>query len=367
MLLDARLTALLLALPLSGCGSLYLAQAAAGQWRVMAAREPIPTVLADPATPPQLRARLEEVTAVREFATHALGLPDNASYRQYAALDRRYVVWNVVAAPEFSVAPKEWCFPIAGCVAYRGYFSERSARDYALSLESRSYDVVVGGVAAYSTLGKFADPVLSTMLAYGDEQLAAVIFHELAHQVVYVPGDSAFNEAFAVTVEQEGLARWLEARGRSRDLAAWRQRLAVQAEAAGLYTSYRRALQRLYAGNLDPTAMRADKRAILARLAGDLRALEARSGVPVAYAHVDAGLNNAHLASIATYYDCVPGFERLLAAAERDLPRFYAAVKALAAKPPEVRRATLCPDHDDNASEDRARAIGLQPYNAAGK
>lgn len=342
MLLDVRIAALLLVLPLSGCGTLYLAQAAAGQWQVMAAREPIAAVLADPATPPPLRARLELVAAAREFASRSLALPDNASYRRYAALDRRYVVWNVVAAPEFSVAPKEWCFPVAGCVAYRGYFSERRARDYALTLESRGYDVVVGGVAAYSTLGRFADPVLSTMLVYGDEQLAAVIFHELAHQVVYVPGDSAFNEAFAVTVEQEGLARWLGQRGEPDALAAWRQHRDVQAEAAALFATYRQTLRQLYAGGLDAPAMRVRKREVLARLGDALRALEARSGVPVAYAHVDAGLNNAHLASVATYFDCVPGFERLLAGAGHDLPRFYAAVKTLAAAPPQQRRAAVC-------------------------
>ncbi|HNS26702.1 MAG TPA: aminopeptidase, partial [Steroidobacteraceae bacterium] len=230
MLLDVRIFALLLLLPLSGCGSLYLAQAAAGQWGVMAAREPIETVVADPATPQELRARLEQVMAAREFASRELALPDNASYRQYAALDRPYVVWNVVAVPEFAIEPKEWCFPIAGCIAYRGYFSEQRARNYALTLESRGYDVVVGGVAAYSTLGRFADPVLSTMMGYGDAQLVGVIFHELAHQVVYVAGDSAFNEAFAVAVEQEGLARWLAWRGELGQLDAWRRSRAAQTQ-----------------------------------------------------------------------------------------------------------------------------------------
>ncbi len=349
MLLDVRIFALLLVLPLSGCGSLYLAQAAAGQWGVMAAREPIGAVLADPATPDDLRARLEEVMAVREFASRELALPDNASYRQYAALDRPYVVWNVVAVPEFEVAPKEWCFPIVGCTAYRGYFSEQRARDYALTLESRGNDVVVGGVAAYSTLGRFADPVLSTMLGYGDAQLAGVIFHELAHQVVYVPGDSAFNEAFAVTVEQEGLARWLALRGQPDKLAAWRAWRAAQAELATLFARYRESLRRLYAGDLDAPAMRERKRAILGKLASEVRALEARSGVRQGYGHIDAGLNNAHLASVATYFDCVPGFERLLGAQGGDLPRFHAAVKALAAQPMEARRAAVCAGAPDAA------------------
>jgi len=342
MLLDVRIFALLLLLPLSGCGSLYLAQAAAGQWGVMAAREPIETVVADPATPQELRARLEQVMAAREFASRELALPDNASYRQYAALDRPYVVWNVVAVPEFAIEPKEWCFPIAGCIAYRGYFSEQRARNYALTLESRGYDVVVGGVAAYSTLGRFADPVLSTMMGYGDAQLVGVIFHELAHQVVYVAGDSAFNEAFAVAVEQEGLARWLAWRGELGQLDAWRRSRAAQTQLAALFATHRELLQRLYASDLDAPAMRERKRAILAGLAAEVRALEARSGMRIGYGHIDAGLNNAHLASVATYFDCVPGFERLLAAQGGDLPRFYAAVKALAREPLAARHAAVC-------------------------
>src|SRR5262249_35051057 len=148
------------------------------------------------------------------FRVSRAGLPDNGSYRTYADLKRPYVVWNVVAAPEFSVNPQRWCFPIAGCVAYRGYFKEQSARKFAASLENEHFDTYVGGVAAYSTLGKFKDPVLNTMLGYGDDELAAIIFHELSHQLIYVPNDSEFNEAFATAVEQAGLERWLKLRGR---------------------------------------------------------------------------------------------------------------------------------------------------------
>src|SRR5215469_11326482 len=197
----------------AGCGTPYLMQAASGEWHVLHERVPIDTVLADPHTPPAERTRLEQVRAAREFASRELGLPDNDSYRSYADIGRPYVVWNVVAAPEFSVAPKRWCFPVAGCVAYRGYFHEQSARDFALGLEERGYDVAIDGVPAYSTLGKFADPVLSSMLRYGDDDLAATIFHELAHQLLYVRDDSEFNEAFATTVEDAGLERWLAHQG----------------------------------------------------------------------------------------------------------------------------------------------------------
>ena len=191
----------------SGCGALYVAQAARGQWQVMAARRPIDAVIADTAMSAKVKDRLEQVRAARIFATDALGLPDNKSYTSYADIGRDYVVWNVVAAPEFAIQPREWCFPVAGCVAYRGYFAERRAREFAERLRRQGDDVVVQGVPAYSTLGKFADPILNTMLRYGDDELAGIVFHELAHQVVYAPGDSAFNEAFAVVVEQEGLER----------------------------------------------------------------------------------------------------------------------------------------------------------------
>src|SRR6185437_14397083 len=178
---------------------------------------------ADPSTPEAVKARLTEVSAARDFASRELALPDNSSYRTYADVKRPYVVWNVVAAPEFSVRPRRWCFPVSGCVSYRGYFHERRARAFAANLASRGDDVQVDGVTAYSTLGHFADPVLSTMLRYGDPDLAGTIFHELAHQLIYIPGDSEFNESFAMTVEDEGLARWLRARGRSGELAGFRR------------------------------------------------------------------------------------------------------------------------------------------------
>ena len=205
---------LVAALALGGCGTLYVAQAARGQIQILNSREPISKVLADPRTGPELRKRLEEVRAAREFAWRELGLPNNKSYTSYADLKRDYVVWSVVATQEFSVDPQEWCFPFVGCVAYRGYFRERSAQEFAARLREQGYDAIVGGVPAYSTLGKFNDPILNTMMGYGDDELASIMFHELSHQVFYVAGDTAFNEAFAVAVEQEGLARWLKFRGR---------------------------------------------------------------------------------------------------------------------------------------------------------
>jgi predicted aminopeptidase len=231
------------ALPLTGC---YLMQAAGGQMVIASRREPIAEVIADSGTPPELRTRLEYVAAARDFASRELGLPDNDSYRSYADLGRPYVVWNVFATPEFSVEPRHWCFPIAGCVVYRGYFSEESARRYARKLRRRGDDVAVGGVAAYSTLGHFKDPVLNTMLGWSDAQLAATLFHELAHQVVYVPGDSQFNESFATVVEEAGLERWLTARQRMQDLAVWQEQRERQSQFIALLLKVRDELRELY-------------------------------------------------------------------------------------------------------------------------
>jgi predicted aminopeptidase len=328
---------------LQGCGTLYVAQAARGQWQVMHARQPIAAVIADKSTSDVVRAHLTEVTAARDFASRELGLPDNASYRTYTDLKRPYVVWNVVAAPEFSVNPKRWCFPIAGCVAYRGYFTEAKARKSASSLRAQGFDVFVGGVPAYSTLGKFADPVLNTMLGYGDSELAAIVFHELSHQLLYVAGDSEFNEAFAVTVEETGLQRWLELRGHEDELQRYKSRRQRQQQFIALFTRTRSRLATLYAQKLAPETTRERKKALFASLDGDLRDLEKRLGVRSPYRDWSAeGLNNAHLASVATYFDCVPGFERLLSEQGGNLPMFYAAVRELSRQPRDERHSQLC-------------------------
>src|SRR6201987_937306 len=244
---------------LSACGTPYLMQAASGEWHVLHERVPIDTVIADPHTSPAVRAHLEQVRAARDFASRELGLPDNDSFRSYADIGRSFVVWNVVAAPEFSVVPKHWCFPVAGCVAYRGYFHEQSARDFALSLESQGFDVVIDGVPAYSTLGKFADPVLSSMLRYGDDDLAATIFHELAHQLLYVRDDSAFNEAFATTVEDVGLERWLTQQGAATRMQAFRAAQQREQALVSLLASTRVRLKHLYASQQPRPAMVAKK------------------------------------------------------------------------------------------------------------
>jgi predicted aminopeptidase len=336
------LTCLMVAV-LPACGTMYVAQAAKGQWQVMRAREPLDEIIANQETPEELRARLTEVRAAREFASRELGLPDNGSYRTYADLKRRYVVWNVVAVPEFSVHPQRWCFPIAGCVAYRGYFAETTARKFADSLDAKGFDTLVGGVPAYSTLGRFRDPVLNTMLGYGKDELTAIIFHELSHQLLYLPGDSEFNEAFATAVEQAGLEKWLKAQGREADLDRYKSRRMRQAQIVGLFTVARSRLASLYDEKLPAQVMRERKKEIFSQLDRDLAELEKRLGVRSTYRErAPNGLNNAHLASLATYYDCVPGFERLLAGHNGDLRAFYAAVRELSKKPREERHKFLC-------------------------
>jgi predicted aminopeptidase len=325
---------------LSGC---YVLQAARGEAGVLSKRKPIPQVIADPHTSPQLRDTLTEVLAAREFASQVLGLPNNRSYRLYADVHREYVVWNVVATPEFSLTPLHWCFPVVGCVSYRGYFKESAARHFASELRARGFDVTIDEVPAYSTLGRFADPVLNTMLGYGKVELAAIIFHELSHQLIYVPNDSAFDEAFATTVELEGVRRWLLLQGRLAELKQFNDSNERQVQYLALFRRYRAELDSLYRSALAPAEMRARKQAIFAGLAKEMRALGARLHSPDAYEDwLAKGLNNANLASLATYYDCVPGFQRLLARDDGDLERFYASVRDLARLPQAGRDAAVC-------------------------
>jgi predicted aminopeptidase len=319
-------------------------QAASGEYHVLHERVPIDTVIADPHTTPAVRAHLEQVRAAREFAARELGLPDNDSFRSYADIGRPFVVWNVVAVPELSVVPKHWCFPVAGCVAYRGYFHEQSAREFALGLEAQGFDVALDGVPAYSTLGKFADPVLSSMLRYGDDDLAATIFHELAHQLLYVRDDSEFNEAFATTVEDVGLERWLARQGAAARMQAFRDAQQREQELVSLLISTRARLKQLYTSALPRNQMVLKKTEVFMDLTADMRALERREGVsvPLYEEWIAQGLNNARLASLATYFECMPGFMRLLHEQDDDLPRFYAAARKLAEQPRAERHARLC-------------------------
>jgi len=335
--------ALAIALIASLSGGCYLLQSAEGQLSLMSKREPIARVIEEPSTPPKLRAQLQSVTAIRDFASRELGLPDNGSYRKYADIGRSYVVWNVVAAPEFSVDPKKWCFPIVGCVAYRGYFVEARARRFAAGLHTRGFDVVVGGVAAYSTLGHFDDPILSSMVNWDDVELAAIVFHELTHQMLYVRNDASFNEALATTVEEEGVRRWLQQQGREQDLAEHLLERKRYLQVIALLSETREQLRALYASGLPPPLMRERKREAFAALRESYGALREQWG---GHAPFDAwfaqDINNAHLASIATYFACVPGFERELQAVGGNLPAFYRRVRELAKLDQPQRDLLVC-------------------------
>jgi predicted aminopeptidase len=324
-------------------GGCYVLESAQGQLALMSKREPIARVIERSSTAPALRTQLEEVTSIRDFASHALGLPDNGSYRSYADVGRRYAVWNVVAAPEFSVDAKEWCYPIVGCVAYRGYFDERKAWSFAAKARARGLDVTVGGVAAYSTLGYFNDPILNTMLGWNDIELAAIVFHELTHQLIYVPNDASFNEALATTVEEEGVRRWLLAQGRDADLAEHIVQQQHYLEVIELLRGTSGELRDIYASGADPALMRQRKKAAFGALRDSYARLKAQwHGRAPFESWFEGDINNAHLASIATYYDCVPGFERELAAAGGDLQAFYRRVHELATLNQAARDAAVC-------------------------
>jgi len=299
------------ALVLSGCETLaYYGQAAGGHLALMARARPVVEVDADPA----LRERLKTAVAIRDFASRELQLPDNGSYRSYADLGRPYAVWTVVAAPEFSLEPLQSCFLFAGCVSYRGYYDRAAAERYATGLRAAGNDVVVYGVPAYSTLGWFDDPLLSTFIGYPDADLARLIFHELAHRLLYVKNDTTFNESFAVAVERAGLRRWLAAQGRE---------AAPARSPAPQIAEVRARLEALYRTRLAPQAMRERKRAELEALRPVMARMPAFEGQEP---------SNAFIASYATYTELLPAFETLLAEANGDLPAFYALARQFASE-----------------------------------
>ncbi|SFV06258.1 aminopeptidase [Pseudoduganella namucuonensis] len=328
---------------LAGCAQFkYYFQAAQGQYALWSDARPIEDWLGDPGTDPNLKARLEKALLIRRFAVKELGLPDNASYKNYAALKRPYVLWNVVATPELSLRPIQWCFPIAGCVSYRGYYSKEDATAYADELRAEGSDVQVGGVPAYSTLGWFSDPLLSSFIHYSDVELARMVFHELAHQVVYMQGDSRFNEAFATAVEEAGVNKWLEIYGNEAMREGYLRYSARRQDFLGLLVKHRQLLAENYARKVSDKRKREEKARIFASLKAEYHAL--RNGAWGGYAGYDRffseSLNNAHLASVATYNDFLPGFRALLAQ-HKTFPQFYAAVQGMANLTLAERQARL--------------------------
>ncbi len=327
----------------AGCGQFsYYLQAAHGQFSLMSAARPIDTWLSDPTADDELKAKLARVKDIRRFAADELGLPDNASYTSYADLGRPYALWNVVATPEFDMEPINWCFPVAGCVKYRGYYSKHEAKKFADKLRQQGYDVQIDGVPAYSTLGWFDDPVLSTFINYSDGEVARLVFHELAHQVVYAKNDSQFNESFAVAVEEESLDRWIAASGDSEARRKYAERVGRKKDFVELLMRHRAALEAIYASDLSVMEKRERKQQVFQVLKDEYQIIKTQRW------HGHAGydrwfeqpISNAHLASIATYHDLVPGFRALLKQ-EKDFPAFFHKVRKLAALSKDERHQVL--------------------------
>ena len=329
---------------INGCSLTYYAQAIGGQMRVLGQRESIDKLLRDADTDAELKERLRRVQEIRNFASDTLGLPENGGYRYYADLQRPFAVWNVFAAPEFSIEPVDSCFLIIGCVAYRGYFKEAGAQRYARRMAKKGNDVYVAGITAYSTLGRFNAPIFNTMIYWDDWQLAGVIFHELAHQWLYVKSDSKFSEAFATVVEEYAVTKWLRSRQSSNDIADYNDRHVSRAIFARITGAARASLKILYAADDSEEQKRQGKRRIFFELKEEFHQLSnEHPDFENFAAFFDQDLNNAHLVSVATYYDLLPDLRCLLhrAAADR-LDVFLALATELAAvKDKESRRQRL--------------------------
>ncbi len=303
---------------------------------------PISSVLDDPQVADDVKQKLRLALDVRRFAVDQLHLPDNDSYTEFVDLRRPYAVWSVFAAPELSLLPQEWCFLVVGCVTYRGYFDKQDALDFAQKNAGEGYDVYVGGVPAYSTLGWFDDPIPNTILKYRDEEFAGLIFHELAHQVAFAKGDTVFNESFATTVERIGVGRWLGATGNPSEIENYRLRNQRNQRVVELILDYRARLDAVYTSDLTDGNKRDRKRRLIQalKIAYD-QTTEDWPGYAGYRYWFDQPINNAQLLSIATYSDLVPAFEKLLGEHHGDLPRFYTAARELADMDKPQRRAAL--------------------------
>lgn len=314
---------------LYGCTNLsYYYQAVNGQIEILRKAQPINAIVADPSTDKALKDTLSRVILLRKFASRILKLPDNGSYMNYADLKRPYVVWNVYATPEFSTKLKEWCFVGAGCVEYRGFFSKEKAGHFADELRNKGYDVHVGGIRAYSTLGWFDDPVLNTFIDFSEIQLARLIFHELAHQVVYVQDDTEFNESFATMVELGGTRRWLENNGTSEQQDTFYAGQRGEITFTRLVLKYQKRLNKLFSSDVNDSEKRIDKLNIFSELLREFSKLKDTNKALSSYDQwFELQMNNALLSTISTYTKHVPKFRSLLSQQGGNMEIFYSAVR----------------------------------------
>lgn len=348
------LPVLLLSMLLSGCSTVgYYAQAVGGHLSLMSKRQPLDEVMASEDTDSEIRRKLELLRDARGFAVERLKLPNNNSYNTFVKTGKRHITWNVVATPEFSMAAKQWCFPVAGCVSYRGYFDEKDAEGYQAGLQEQGFDTQLGGASAYSTLGWFNDPLLDTMLRGSDIRLVGLLFHELAHQVLYVKNDSSFNEAFATFVEQQGSREWLIAEGKADRLPVFEAYLQRQVDFNALLQKTRGDLVTLYRDAPAPTAkdldqavvndLRERKQAVFDTMISRYETMKAEQWD--SFEGYDnwfkREMNNARLIAVSTYLKWVPAFAGMFDEAGDDFEAFYKLAKDISAKPYDERQEIL--------------------------
>jgi predicted aminopeptidase len=336
---------LLMILALSGCQTIrFYSQAVAGQYEILAHQTPIAELIKDPATDPKLKAQLELVLKIRQFAAQELKLRPDGSYLKYADLHRSFVAWNVSVAPQLSLEPKTWWFPIVGSVSYIGYFSEAGARHYAAVWDKKGWDTYIGDVPTYSTLGWFRDPLLNTFIFEPDADLADTIFHELTHERIFVAGDTDFDEALAMMVAQEGVRRWFHASPNPREYERYQQEMRHDNDFVKLVMATRDALQTIYVdARLQDSAKLRRKAEIIAQMRADYANLKKNWGVNKSgYDYwFDKPINNAKLNIVSAYYDLVPDFQALLRAQGGDMDKFWKAVEDLGKLPLEKRHEAL--------------------------
>lgn len=341
--LAATLLFFIVILLLSACSSIsYYSQSIGGQLEIFFSQDEIDELLEDKDTSNELKRRLRLVQDMRKFSVEELKLPDNDSYRSYADLKRQHVVWNVFAATEFSTELKKWCFPFAGCVGYKGYFAEEDARTAAATMQEEGFEIHLAGISAYSTLGWFDDPILNTFVQREEPRLAGLIFHELAHQQLYIKNDTAFNESFASTVEMEGVRRWLDHRNEAEKITAYQQDKARRLAFSALINGAREDLSQIYSSDLSEDQKRIQKQQVIQQLRDHYQQLKNNwQGYNGYDRWFSEEINNAKLGSVAFYADWVPAFQVLLSQSNDDFSIFYEKAEALAELEPKEREKAM--------------------------